>query len=504
MGNEVKSLDFFELNDAKVNKRMTKVLIWMTLVFPALFALTAAGVFWIKYDALIRLSIIGSFCTVGPFIMQKLGVPVRVMKYVGVLSVGFIILLLGTNSSVGIYMTYGMAQLFSCMYFDKKFTIKISIITYIMLFISTYFRVIDAVENGNAAPNLTFLPYMLGFTIEHVLMSSVFISVAGASRKILENLHSSEQIGVIMEKCGDVSESLADMMKKLAKDMTETQRSTEAIISSANDTLDNCTVSLNHVSSMQETINEMVEATASIDGKTGEMLDISDDICGRMESYVDQMNRAVESMREIETSANMTEQSIQNLETVIAKITAFVEEISEITLQTDILAINASIESAHAGENGRGFGVVAEEIRTLAERSKLSSISIAEIVENVLKMLNEVKSSNAQNITSVDSGIKQISGARTAAEELGQLQAESRAKTEQIAENSKQTGERSRQVHEMSQQMGDLVQKSYTRANNIVGETNCQKKITEATSKTFDSVKNIADELLELSKMDNR
>ena len=49
-------MDFFEQNDAKVNKRMTKVLMWMTLVFPALFVLTAAGVFWIKYDALTKRS----------------------------------------------------------------------------------------------------------------------------------------------------------------------------------------------------------------------------------------------------------------------------------------------------------------------------------------------------------------------------------------------------------------------------------------------------------------
>lgn len=497
-------MDFFELNDAKVNKRMTKVLLWMTLVFPALFGLTAAGIFWIKYEALIKLSIIGCFCTVGPFVLQKLGVPVKVMKYVGVLSVGLIIMLLGMNSSVGIYMTYGMAQLFSCMYFDKKFTVKISVITYVLLFISTYFRVIDAVANGNAAPNLTFVPYMLGFTIEHVLMSAVFISVAGASRKILENLHSSEQAGAIIEKCGNVSESLVDMMKKLAEDMSESRRATEAIVSSANDTLDNCAVSMSHVSSMQGTVNEMVEATSSIDEKAGEMMDISDDICRRMESYVEQMNGAVESMREIEASADMTGKSIHSLETVIAEITNLVDEITQISEQTNILAINASIESAHAGEHGKGFAVVAGEIRTLAERSKVSSVSISEVVENVLKMLDEVKKSNVQNLNSVNSGITQISGAQEAARELGQLQADSRSKTEQIAENSKQTGERSRQVHEMAQQMEELVQSSYSRANSIVEETDNQKKITAATSETFGSVKVIADELLDLSRIDKK
>lgn len=102
-------LDFFEQNDEKVNKRLAKVLLWMTLVFPALFVLTAAGIFWIDYGALVRLTIIGCFCTIGPFVMSKFSVPVRIMKYVSVLAVGFIIMLLGMNSAIGIYITFGLA-----------------------------------------------------------------------------------------------------------------------------------------------------------------------------------------------------------------------------------------------------------------------------------------------------------------------------------------------------------------------------------------------------------
>lgn len=499
-----KKMDFFELNDAKVNKRMTKILLWMTLVFPTLFAMTALGVFWIDYGDLTRLTLIGCVCTIGPFVMRKLGVPAGIMKYVGVLAVGLIVMLLGMNSAVGIYMTFGLAQLFSCMYFDKKFTVKISVITYIMLFISIYFRVIDAVENGNAAPNLTFVPYMMGFTIEHVLMSLVFVSVAGAARKVLENLHSSEQAAAIVEKCGSVSESLANMMNRLAEDMTESQRATEAIVGSANDTLDNCAVSMKHFGTMRDTVNEMVEATASIDSKTDEMLDISNDIYNRMESYVEQMDQAVESMREIEASADMTDNSIHSLEKVIAEITNLVGEITKISEQTNILAINASIESAHAGEHGKGFAVVAGEIRTLAEHSRISSATIAEVVAKVLEMLEDVKKSNEKNLNSVNNGITQISGARNAAAELGALQAESRNRTEQIADSSKQTGQSSRHVHEMAKQMEELVQNSYTRANSIVEETNNQKKISSATAETFDSVKIIADELLVLSKTEKK
>lgn len=497
-----KNMDFFVKNDARTNKRITKVLLWMTLVFPALFALTAIGVFWIDYGDLTRLSIIGVFCTVGPFFLQKLGVPVKAMKYINILAVGLIIMLLGMNSAVGIYMTYGLALLFSCMYFDKRFTIKISVITYAMLFVSTYFRVIDAVENGNAAPNLTFFPYMMGFTIEHIVMSFAFITLASVSAKVLENLHSSEQVTEIVDKCGSVSEKLVDTMNMLAEDMSETERATDVIVSSAKETLDNCAESMNHVEAMQDTVNRMVEATDSINEKTEQMLEISDDICSRMEGYVGQMNSAVDSMRQIESSADMTETSIRSLEKVIGEITELVKQIAKISDQTNILAINASIESAHAGEHGKGFAVVAQDIRTLAESSKNSSTSISRVVEKVLAMLEEVKNANARNIKFVDKGIEEISGAQAAAKELGQLQSDSRSKTEQIAEDSRQNGERSRQVSDMAAQMKDIAESSYSKANSIVEETDNQKRITAATSDTFTNVKTIADELLVLSKID--
>lgn len=496
-----KNMDFFTQNDAKVNKRLTKVLLWMTLVFPALFIFTAAGIFNIQYPDLIRLSIIGVVCTVGPFVLQKLGVPVKAMKYISVLSVGFIVMLLGTNSAIGIYMTRVLALLFSCMYFNKVFTIKVSVITYIMLFISIWFRVPDSVKTGNW-PNMTFVPHMVGYTIEHVVMSFAFISFASTLGKVLENLHSSEQASMIIEKCGGVSEDLVQTMNALADDMSQTQKATDIIVVSAQETLENCAASMEHVESLQNTVNAMVEATDSINGKTEDMLGISDDICGRMESYVEQMDRAVESMRQIESSADRTENSIHSLEDVVSDIEILVRELGTISDQINILAINAAIESAHAGEHGKGFSVVAEDIRALAEKSKISSTSISNVVGKVLDMLDEVKGANAQNIESVDKGITQISGAQTAARKLGQLQSESRSKTEQIAEDSRQTGQRSKQLFDMALQMREIAESSYSKANSIVEETDNQKRITSETTDTFTNVRTIADELFQLSRID--
>lgn len=494
-------LDFFEQNDEKVNKRLTKVLLWMTLVFPVIFVLTAVRIFWIDYGALVRLTIIGCFCTIGPYVLSKRNVPVKVMKYVGVLAVGFIVMLLGTNSSIGIYMTYGIAQLFSCMYFDKKFTIKISILTYIMLFVGTYFRVIDAVANGNAAPNLTFIPYMMGFTIEHVLMSVVFIGVAGSSRKILESLHSTEQVAAVVTKCEEVSTKLVTMMDDLSDNVQESKMTNQTIVDSARNTSEDCMKSLSHVSSMHDTVSEMVQASESIDESTKNVLTISDEICQHMDHYVDIMDHAVTDMKVIEETANLTEEAIHNLETSITEISGFTNEIAQITGKTNLLALNASIEAARAGEHGKGFAVVADEVRILAERSKQSNSFITAMVSKMMEMLDEVKHSNEQNLASVDAGIQQISDARQEAIDLGRLQADSKTRIEQISKDCDQTKQCSQDVRDMSAQMEELVKNSKNLADAIVEKAYNQSKITGITEETFSHVEQIAKELLEVSKM---
>ncbi len=497
-----KQLDFFEQNDVKVCKRLTKVLRWMTLVFPVLFLATAAGVFQIKYDDLALLSIPGCACTLGPGVLQKFGVPVRVMKYVSVLSVGLVVMLLGGNSAIGIYMTYGLAMLFSCMFFDKKFTKQISLISYFFLLISLFLRSRNVQQIEYPTNMEWFLTRSVGFTIEQVVMSVVFINIAGASRKLLENLHSTEQVAAVVSKCEEVSAKLVEMMDELAENVQESKVTNDTIVSSAQDTSEDCMKSLSHVSSMHGIVTEMVRASGSIDESTKNVLVISDEICQHMNNYVDIMDHAVTDMKVIEKAANLTEEAIGNLETSIMEISGFTNEISQITGQTNLLALNASIEAARAGEHGKGFAVVADEVRELAERSKQSNGAITAMVSKMIAMLNDVKLSNERNLASVDAGITQISDARQEAVNLGGLQADSRTRIEQIAKDCDQTKQCSQDVREMSDQMEELVKNSQVRASSIVEEANNQSRITGMTEETFSHVEQIAKELLELSKID--
>ncbi len=94
----------------------------------------------------------------------------------------------------------------------------------------------------------------------------------------------------------------------------------------------------------------------------------------------------LETMGSIDSLAGEVEkaaQTLNNLESDIGNIGAIVDVIRGITEQTNLLALNAAIEAARAGEHGRGFAVVADEVRTLAARTQASTIEIEEMVERL-------------------------------------------------------------------------------------------------------------------------
>jgi methyl-accepting chemotaxis protein len=95
------------------------------------------------------------------------------------------------------------------------------------------------------------------------------------------------------------------------------------------------------------------------------------------------LNTLIAQMREINTAVEEIAGTIKNLEFRSQEISNIVALITDISEQTNLLALNASIEAARAGEHGRGFSVVAQEIRNLAEQTKESAAKISNTVHDI-------------------------------------------------------------------------------------------------------------------------
>jgi methyl-accepting chemotaxis protein PixJ len=116
------------------------------------------------------------------------------------------------------------------------------------------------------------------------------------------------------------------------------------------------------------------------------------------------MNQTVESMQVLQETVAKTAQKVHNLEESSQKISKVVGLISRFAAQTHLLALKASIEAARAGEDGRGFAVIADEVRTLAAQSAEATAEIVSLVTSIQNETREVASTMETGTAQVASG----------------------------------------------------------------------------------------------------
>lgn len=492
--------DFFYENDVRVTKMAVKVLRWLIIVFPVLIILSAIGIFQSKVSDLIPLTLIALVVTMGPSIAYKMNVSIGIMKYVSVLSLGAIVALMATDPTIGIYMTYALAMVFSIFYYDKKFTFRIAVISFVLLIVSLYFRSVNVQQIEFETNFEWFISRSLGFVLEAVAMSIVCVKIADISHDMLVRFADTQQTANLMEQCKKASGELSEVVEKLENCIYGFANTNKVITDSAHATLEDCNNSFQFADSVCESMNQLNETVDVIVDNTAQMLSISQETTERIQGYIGLLEKTTDDMQVIVKSARRTEESIESLEAGIKEISEFAATIAAITSQTNLLALNASIEAARAGEQGKGFSVVAEEVRVLADNSKNASAAISGILHNIFVLLQEVRTSNQQNMDNIKEGIEKLSTVGAEAESIGRLQTESGEKARRVAVSSEDTVEHGKQVLIMVKQMQELIENTLKQAQQIVQETETQKDVTKEVQSSFVQVNEVSGNLLMINK----
>ena len=494
MGNE----QFFYENDRKVNTKVCRILMWLSLVFPALFLLSYLNIFHLSIKELCLITPFGLLCTLMPTALKHFNISVQALKYISIISLSLVIALMGSNSNIGIYITYILALAISCMYFDAKFTRNMAILGYLCLVVAVFFRSHNVTLSEDDTAMNWFRGYVMGFTIEYIALSAVCISISKATRTLLESVQDKDKLQAVLDNCDDASGNLVDSVNQL-HDALEQSRTGNAVVADfAKQTMDDCRSNQEYVHDTVEEIQKMADSIDMIITKTNNMKEVATQTYESTHSYIQVMDDAVSSMDVISQSTNETLQTIQILENRVQHIEELTNTIIAIANQTSLLSLNASIEAARAGENGKGFAVVAEEVRKLAEQSHDAVGSITNHVEGIRQSVADASTSILKGSQSVETGLEKIRVARTEAENLGNIQKTSLQTAEDIFGSSQETKNSVNGVVEKSEHMTTLMEHSSEMVSDIRKRLDTQESLLQDMDRVFYQVSDVSGQLKEI------
>ncbi|CRF35751.1 methyl-accepting chemotaxis protein [Brachyspira suanatina] len=181
---------------------------------------------------------------------------------------------------------------------------------------------------------------------------------------------------------GDIAYSFKNMRDAMVKIINEVNATSEKI----NNAAANLTQGSDDLSARTDAQASSLEETASA------IEEMASTIKSSATHSVEGNDMMIASKKAVENGASVIAETTKNIEEVYEsseKIKSITKTIEDIAFQTNILALNASVEAARAGDQGRGFAVVASEVRNLAQNSQSSAKDITLLIENIYEKINK-------------------------------------------------------------------------------------------------------------------
>ena len=315
-----------------------------------------------------------------------------------------------------------------------------------------------------------------------------------------------DEIGAMTRALQKLQDNVDIMIKQVAEDaqqvaqsagqLTESSGQSATVSGQIADSIVNVAGSCSEQFTEVENAGIQTEELAKHMSAFAETVKHAAEVVGDTKAHADDGEKsvvtAVKQMKLIEQTVSESGKVIADLGQESDKIGAIVDAISQIAEQTNLLALNAAIEAARAGEHGRGFAVVADEVRKLAEQSSQSAGEIAALITSI-------QNKSKQAVTVMEEGVRQVQSGTEAVDGAGATFHNIAGMVDKVAQDSREMESAIRRLSDNTDLISQAIEKISKMSRNVSGEAETVSAATQEQTATMHEIAEASRKLTEMA-----
>jgi len=315
--------------------------------------------------------------------------------------------------------------------------------------------------------------------VRNVLTVVKDIAQGEADLTIRLNVNTSDEIGELgrwlntfMDRLHDIIDQVRDNTERVVTAANEISHTSSKLASGAEE-------QTKQAGDVAVSVQEMSATIFQNSQNANQTAELAEEASVKAREGNEAMQETRQGMEEIVVSSGKTGEFVTSLSSRADQIGEIIQVIDDIAEQTNLLALNAAIEAARAGEQGRGFAVVADEVRELAERTTKATMEIAETIKAIQNDTNETSKFMSETNLIVDKGKEKMLKTEKVLDDIVQSVTRAMDMVRQIATASEEMSSGAKEISKNVDAISDVTKDSASGADKMAGTADMLSRQTE-------------------------